>query len=286
MGLIRKLLIVPLLAGGFYVAGCKGDAKTKVETPKSQEAAGQWHGNRQAAISLTYDDGMATQFQHTFSALRRYNLKATFYLSVGTGETPDQHEALSEAAAYGHELGNHTIFHPCLGAATFPDRTWVAPERDLNTYTVERLTDELTVANRLIAAIDGKSRRSFAYPCNDRKVGQGEDYVSALSDLFPSARTVSSGVVTRSELAANPYMIPSFGVNEHSGADLIAYVDSIIAKGGYGTITFHGIGGDWLSVSKEAHETLLAYLDDNRDVIWVDTVLAISDYARIAEQDD
>jgi len=27
-------------------------------------------------------------------------------------------------------------------------------------------------------------------------------------------------------------------------------------------------------------------LDDNRDVIWVDTVLAISDYARIAEQDD
>jgi len=80
-GLIRNLLIVPLLAGGFYVAGCKGDAKTKVETPKSQEVAGQWHGNRQAAISLTYDDGMATQFQHTFSALRRYNLKATFYLS-------------------------------------------------------------------------------------------------------------------------------------------------------------------------------------------------------------
>jgi len=57
-GLIRNLLIVPLLAGGFYVAGCKGDAKTKVETPKSQEVAGQWHGNRQAAISLTYDDGL------------------------------------------------------------------------------------------------------------------------------------------------------------------------------------------------------------------------------------
>lgn len=35
--------------------------------------------------------------------------------------------------------------------------------------------------------------------------------------------------------------------------------------------TFHGIGGDYLSVSNEAREQLLAYLDAHRDNYWTDT---------------
>ena len=35
--------------------------------------------------------------------------------------------------------------------------------------------------------------------------------------------------------------------------------------------TFHGIGGDHLQTSVEAHDALLAYLARHRDTYWVDT---------------
>ena len=42
--------------------------------------------------------------------------------------------------------------------------------------------------------------------------------------------------------------------------------------------TFHGVGGDHLSVSAEAHGQLLAYLAANRDIYWTDTFLNIIQY--------
>jgi len=45
--------------------------------------------------------------------------------------------------------------------------------------------------------------------------------------------------------------------------------------GAMANITFHGIGGDYLSVSRQAHEELLTYLAANRDVYWTDTFITI-----------
>ena len=43
-------------------------------------------------------------------------------------------------------------------------------------------------------------------------------------------------------------------------------------------ITFHGIGGDYLSVSAEAHEVLLRHLAAHPDRYWVATFLNIMDH--------
>ena len=40
-------------------------------------------------------------------------------------------------------------------------------------------------------------------------------------------------------------------------------------------LIFHGIGGDHLAVSNDAHDELLAYLASNSDKYWVDTYLNI-----------
>lgn len=45
-------------------------------------------------------------------------------------------------------------------------------------------------------------------------------------------------------------------------------------------LTFHGIGGDYLSVSNEAHEELLAYLAAHRKSYWTDTFINIMKYAK------
>jgi len=44
------------------------------------------------------------------------------------------------------------------------------------------------------------------------------------------------------------------------------------------TFTFHGVGGDYLTTSAQAHEELLAYLDANRDIYWVATFREIMDF--------
>ena len=47
-------------------------------------------------------------------------------------------------------------------------------------------------------------------------------------------------------------------------------------------ITFHGIGGDYLSVSRQAHEELLNHLAAHRDIYWTDSFINIMRYVKAA----
>jgi hypothetical protein len=40
--------------------------------------------------------------------------------------------------------------------------------------------------------------------------------------------------------------------------------------------TFHGVGGDHLSISSQAHKSLLTFLAKNKNDYWVDTFRNIS----------
>lgn len=49
---------------------------------------------------------------------------------------------------------------------------------------------------------------------------------------------------------------------------MIAAVESAARTGGLVVLGFHGVGGDYLRVSAEAHAQLLAYLKEHADTIW------------------
>ncbi len=103
-------------------------------------------------------------------ALDSLQLKGTFYL---IGSSPVIGKRLNEwrhAAAEGHELGNHALFHPCDGS--LPGRSFVTADNDLSKYTVSRAVNEIRVNNTLLKAIDGKDMRTFAYPCGDLRIKQ------------------------------------------------------------------------------------------------------------------
>jgi peptidoglycan-N-acetylglucosamine deacetylase len=72
-----------------------------------------------------------------------------------------------KAAKKGHELANHTLFHPCVGGK---GREWVKPDYDLRTYTVQRMVDEIKMTNVFLESLDGKKKRTFAFPCADTKI--------------------------------------------------------------------------------------------------------------------
>src|SRR4030095_3352675 len=92
-----------------------------------------------------------------------------------------------KAAAEGHELGNHTLFHPCLG--NMPGREWVKPENDMSKYTVQRMINEIRMTNVFLQALDSKTERTFAYPCGDMKIGD-TTYIDSLKNDFIAARAV------------------------------------------------------------------------------------------------
>ncbi|MGB1892738.1 MAG: polysaccharide deacetylase family protein, partial [Candidatus Latescibacterota bacterium] len=69
-----------------------------------------WPEGKRGAVSLTYDDALPVHYEHVAPLLEEHGLRATFYTNVlSLGANP---EAWRQVAAQGHELGNHSIFHP------------------------------------------------------------------------------------------------------------------------------------------------------------------------------
>lgn len=237
----------------------------------------KWPNGAKAAVSLTYDDSLMSHLETAIPALDKHGLKGTFYLTVSAPVFTDRMDEWREVAKTGHELGSHSIYHPCRGSDTNPGRDWIVPERNLNSYTVPRMVQELTLANALLKAVDGKATRSYAYPCGESAAG-GESYVEAIKPLFVGARSVNGGVVKFSDIENTAFALPTFNGENKTGKELIAMVDEIIASGGYGTIMFHGVGGDYITVSAKAHKKLAAYLAKRKKDIWVDTVREVTTY--------
>lgn len=122
---------------------------------------------QKCTVVLTYDDGLNVHLTNVLPALDSLGLKATFYLSDYFGGLQAQIPTWRTAAAHGHELGNHTTHHPCDGS--LPGREFMKPDYDLSKYSAVRVTDEIKSLNTLLYAIDGKTKRTFAYPCGDTK---------------------------------------------------------------------------------------------------------------------
>ena len=130
-----------------------------------------WQGKK-CAVVITYDDGYDQQLDNALPLLDSLELKATFYISAYNQAVKTRLEEWKNAAANGHELGNHTLYHPCIGGE---GREWVKPEYDLRTYTVTRMVDEIRMENVFLKTLDGKSKRTFAFTCADAKAA-GVDF--------------------------------------------------------------------------------------------------------------
>lgn len=235
-----------------------------------------WPHHASAAVSLAYDDALDSQLDISLPALNRYGLKASFYLTLGSNSVAKRLPAWRKAAAQGHELGNHTLFHQCSGSE--PDRTWVTADKDLDTTSVAQLLAQIRVGNSMLHAIDGKQLRTFAVPCGDLNAA-GEPYLQELRGDFVAMKSAFGGVVTDMN-TLDPYAVGVEVASETSGRDLIALVRRAAAAGTMVNITFHGVGGDYLAVSREAHEELLAYLSSHRDIYWTDTFIRIMQYVK------
>ena len=229
-----------------------------------------WPNGAKAAVVLTYDDGMDTHLDHAAPDLDAAGLKGTFFVPGHSESLAKRLPEWRALAARGHELANHAIFHPCL--RTGPNgavREWVRPEHALEGYTVERIRDEVAAMSTTLLAIDGETVRTFAYNCCDTTAG-GQSYVEAIRPLFLAARAGEDRIAA-DVFSLDPMLVPSWAATGVTGRRLIAFAQEAVDAGGLAVFQFHGIGGEWIPVSREAHQELLAWLVANRQAVWTDT---------------
>ena len=222
-------------------------------------------------VSLSYDDALVSQLDNAVPALDRHQFNASFYLvpaNPGFFEHKARWKALSEN---GHELGNHSYTHPCRGS--LPDRDWVEASNDLDTLSVTDMLQQVQRANDTLHALDGADTRTYTIPCGDR-LANGENY---LPTIAPHVYAIKGMTLPKpEEVIISP--------TDVSPQALIALLESQPDSVRIINVIFHGVGGDYLSVSNEAHLALLDYLDANRDRYVVDTYISIAKKVKEASE--
>jgi peptidoglycan/xylan/chitin deacetylase (PgdA/CDA1 family) len=238
------------------------------------QASTTWNGKK-CAVVLTYDDGLNIDLKNVVPALDSVGLKGTFYISDYFNGLNAQIPGWRKAAAEGHELANHTLWHACEGGRT--GREFVK-DYDLRFYTVKRMTDEIRAMNDLLKAIDGKNKRTFAYPCGDEKI-HDSDYIVPVKNEFVAARGVAPKMQTIDKV--NLYDVGCYMINGQTGDQLIDLVKQAEQKNALLVFLFHGVGGEHsLNVSLEAHSKLLHYLKDHQKEIWIAPMIDVAEFIK------
>lgn len=237
--------------------------------------ASPWNGKK-CAVVLTYDDGLNVHLTKAIPSLDSFNLTGTFYISDYFNGLNAQIPGWKKAATKGHELANHTIWHPCEGGRA--GREFVKPDYDFRFYTVRRAVDEILGMNNLLKAMDGKDKRTFAYPCGDTKI-HDTAYIDPLRKDFVAARGVKAEMPTIDKV--DLYNLPCYMINGQTGEQLIELVKQAMEKKGLLVFLFHGVGGEHgLNVELAEHRKLLQFLQQNQKQVWVAPMVEVAEFVK------
>jgi peptidoglycan/xylan/chitin deacetylase (PgdA/CDA1 family) len=229
-------------------------------------SAGQpfaWPGGARCAVSLTYDDALASHLAVAAPALDKAGLKGTFFLSGIKLKGPGALDPWAKLQKGGHEIASHSLLHAC------PDKTIPGQGANaLEKYDLARMQAELKESRALLAQTGRQSRgMSYAYPCGQTWVGANHDsFIGLVKGLFIAGRGVNDQV-------ADPWTVDlnnTPGINGARSADGLRYfAEQAEENGGWAIFMFHGVGGDYLATKAEAHEALLDYLKSAEGLVWV-----------------
>ena len=233
-----------------------------------------WKGKK-CAVVLTYDDAISQHLDNAIPVLDSLGLKATFYITAFSTSMQTRMNEWKKLATKGHELGNHTLYHPCIGGK---GREWVKPEYDMNNYTVQRMIDETRMTNVFLQALDGKTKRTFAFTCGDMKIGDSS-FINGMKNDFIAARAVRAQMHKINEI--DLLNVDCYMVNGETGAQLIEWAKKAMETNSLLVILFHGVGGgNSLNVSFPAHREFLNYLKRNEKNIWIAPMIEVAEYIR------
>ena len=232
-----------------------------------------WPEGKHMALSLTFDDARLSQADKGIPLFDRYGVKATFYISPGA--MMERLEIWQQAAQNGHEIGNHSLHHPCSG--NFP---W-ARNRALENYTVEKMRAELDSASRLIKELLGAYPVSFAYPCGQTFVGRGEgtrSYVPVVASLFETGRGWL-GEAPNDPVFCDMAQLTGMELDGKTFEQILPLIESAKSNGYWLILAGHETAEEGRQTSYlTTIESILRYATDPSNGIWIDNVNNIADW--------
>jgi len=244
-----------------------GVAPAQVAAPTV--AVTRWPQDRLAAISLTFDDGINSHLDHVGPILKKHHLNGTFFVTTAMGPWEKRKTEWKQLAEQGNELANHTVHHPCLLGQIKPHS---------QDYTPAMMQAEIKDAGQQITQLLNTRRGlTFAYPCGNMTFGKPQDevanaalYLRYVSENSFGARAVGSGGPADPD-GLNVLDVGDLGPTaDKDSITLLAMAQPAFRGRLWGVYCFHGVGGDWLSITPEALDELASYLERHPE-IWTAT---------------
>lgn len=226
----------------------------------------EWPRGAEAAVSLTFDDGMRSQREVGIPVLDRFGVCATFYVNP-RDDYAQMLELWRGAVETGHEIGNHTINHPC--SKNFPFISEFG-RRALEEMTFEDIGWEIDETNRRLNEVfPDQGPVSFAFPCYQPFVGKGatrQSYVPVVLERCVAGR--GRGEQSNDPRYCDLGYLWSWPCERMTGQTLIGIVEQAITQGRWAVLTFHGVHEGHLSVAEGDLAELCAHLQKSSSRVW------------------
>jgi len=226
-----------------------------------------WPGDCQAAVSLTFDDGMPSQLKVAVPLLNQADVQATFYLIPRGDDYREKLAPWREVAAAGHEIGSHSRSHTCSrGFRAEPTA------RGLEDMTLEEIEQDIVEAKRrLQQLVPEQGPMSFCYPCYMEHVGRGltrRSYVPVVARHHIAGRGKGEFPFANHPATVDLHYAWSWPAERMPATQMIGLVEACVASRSWGILTFHGIQEGRLGVAEADFRELLNYLTINHPRIW------------------
>jgi len=237
------------------------------------ENAFHWPAGIQMALSLTFDDARTSQVEKGIPLLDKYGISGTFYVSPGA--MLERVEDWRAAERTGHDIGNHTLVHPCSG--NFP---W-ARDKALEDYTLEKMAGELDSASRLIQSVLGIWPSAFAYTCGQTFVGSGvntQSYVPLVAARFETGRDwMNEG--PNDPVYCDLARLNGTELDGKSFGEALQLIEEARAQGAWLVFAGHEMNDEGIQTSLlSTIDSICRYASDPANGIWIDNVTRIGKY--------
>jgi peptidoglycan/xylan/chitin deacetylase (PgdA/CDA1 family) len=234
-----------------------------------------WPNGKKAAVSLSFDDARPSQIDTGLALLKKEKVKATFFVLPWGVEK--RLAGWKQAVADGHEIGNHSLTHPCTGNYKF------SQNNALENFDLQMMTKQLDGANEWIYRQLGVKPRTFAYPCGQKFVGRGSDvrsYVPLVATQFLAGR----GYLDESgndPLICDLAQAMGMAFDDMDFFQMKKIVDDAAQEGRWVIFVGHDIGKrGYQTTDTKAIKALCEYLKNPANGIWLGTVEEIATYIR------
>lgn len=230
-----------------------------------------WPEQHRAALSLTFDDARPSQLDQGVPLFDRHGIRVTFYVSPGRME--ERLDDWRTAFRAGHEIGNHSLTHPCTGNYPF------AQAKAIEDMTLTEWVADVEGAQRRIRQHLGVEPTTFAYPCGQTFIGHGSGLrstVPLVAERFLAGRGWL-GEAANDPARCDPALLLAMESDGKAFEELRVLLDDAIARGAWLILAGHEIGEDGRqTTSRAALDALLTYALEPGRGVWVAPVAQVA----------